>query len=56
MSDVPARESTTTHKAIDLDPHFARVIRYFRPSDYVVWGALTASGPAFVIGFGKVGC
>ncbi|CAG8450949.1 5269_t:CDS:2 [Paraglomus occultum] len=54
MSDVPARENTTAYKAIDLDPHFTRVVRYFRPSDYVAWGAVTASGPAFVLGFERI--
>ncbi|KAK9479446.1 C-terminal of NADH-ubiquinone oxidoreductase 21 kDa subunit-domain-containing protein [Lipomyces japonicus] len=30
---------------IDADPHFARVVRFYRPSDYLVWAGFTASGP-----------
>lgn len=30
---------------IDADPHFKRVVRYFRPSDYAVWGTATAAFP-----------
>ncbi|KAK9454258.1 NADH-ubiquinone oxidoreductase complex I, 21 kDa subunit-domain-containing protein [Dipodascopsis uninucleata] len=33
---------------IDADPHFSRVVRYFRFSDYLYIGAFTASGPLLV--------
>ncbi|KAJ2299006.1 hypothetical protein IWW51_001887 [Coemansia sp. RSA 2702] len=33
---------------IDTDPIFGRVIRYMRPSDYVMGVALTALGPGFI--------
>lgn len=38
---------------IDADPHAGRVIRYMRPSDYLLWGAGTASVPVAIYGFGK---
>ncbi|CAJ0747540.1 22212_t:CDS:2 [Entrophospora sp. SA101] len=42
-------ENGAQYPVIDLDPHFTRVVRYFRPSDYLAWGAATAFGPAFMI-------
>lgn len=33
------------YELIDGDPYFTRVISYFRPSDYVNWGLITASFP-----------
>lgn len=40
----------TDYPLIDADPHFGRVVRYFRPSDYGVIAASTAAVPAaFVI-------
>ncbi|PWN19935.1 hypothetical protein BCV69DRAFT_249854, partial [Microstroma glucosiphilum] len=36
----------TPHKQIDADPHFKRVVSYFRPSDYVFWGGATAAFPS----------
>ncbi|CAD6889916.1 unnamed protein product [Tilletia controversa] len=30
---------------IDADPHFSRVVRYFRSSDYLAWAGLTAAFP-----------
>ncbi|KAK9236609.1 NADH-ubiquinone oxidoreductase complex I, 21 kDa subunit-domain-containing protein [Lipomyces kononenkoae] len=33
---------------IDADPHFSRVIRYFRFSDIGIWAAVTASAPLLV--------
>jgi hypothetical protein len=38
---------------IDSDPHFARVVRYFRPSDYATWGLATAAGPTALYLFGR---
>lgn len=40
----------TDYPLIDADPHFGRVVRYFRPSDYGVIVASTAAIPAgFII-------
>ena len=36
----------TDYPLIDADPHFGRVVRYFRPSDYGVIVASTAAIPA----------
>ncbi|KAF8159597.1 NADH-ubiquinone oxidoreductase complex I, 21 kDa subunit-domain-containing protein [Crassisporium funariophilum] len=36
----------TSYPLIDADPHASRVIRYFRPSDYVAWAGATAAFPA----------
>ncbi|KAK9461163.1 NADH-ubiquinone oxidoreductase complex I, 21 kDa subunit-domain-containing protein [Lipomyces oligophaga] len=37
-----------TFPLIDVDPHFFRVVRYFRPSDYGCWAGFTALAPAIV--------
>ncbi|KAJ1989373.1 hypothetical protein H4R33_002097 [Dimargaris cristalligena] len=39
---------------IDRDPHFARVVRYFRPSDYGLWAGMAALGPVILLGLEKV--
>ncbi|KAF9311849.1 hypothetical protein BG000_008213 [Podila horticola] len=44
----------TEHPVIDSDPHFARVVGYFRGSDYVAWGGLTAGGPAVLLALERV--
>ncbi|ANB11695.1 hypothetical protein AWJ20_4516 [Sugiyamaella lignohabitans] len=36
------------YEIIDLDPHFSKVVQYFRGSDYLKIAAFTASGPAFL--------
>lgn len=36
------------YEIIDQDPHFKRVVGYFRPSDYVKIGLFGISGPAFL--------
>lgn len=33
------------YEIIDVDPHFSRVISYFRGSDYLAWGASTVAFP-----------
>jgi hypothetical protein len=38
---------------VDADPHFNRVVKYFRPSDYATWAAGAAIAPAAIYGFGK---
>ncbi|GAA5917360.1 hypothetical protein JCM6882_006336, partial [Rhodosporidiobolus microsporus] len=35
---------------VDADPHFNRVVRYFRPTDYAVWAAGAGVAPAIVYG------
>ncbi|CAG8485739.1 7893_t:CDS:2 [Dentiscutata heterogama] len=44
---MPPQKIKTDYEPIDTDPHFTRVVRYFRNSDYLVWAATTAFGPAF---------
>ncbi|KAJ1980611.1 hypothetical protein H4R34_002393 [Dimargaris verticillata] len=36
------------YPVIDVDPHFKRVVSYFRSSDYATWAGLTAMGPAIM--------
>ncbi|GAA5832515.1 hypothetical protein JCM11251_001355 [Rhodosporidiobolus azoricus] len=38
------------YPVIDSDPHFNRVISYFRPSDYGVWAASAAVAPGIIYG------
>ncbi|KAI9736290.1 MAG: hypothetical protein M1834_001176 [Cirrosporium novae-zelandiae] len=45
---VPAKTLDTDYPLIDSDPHFKRVLRYARPSDYAV-GAFSATLPASVL-------
>ncbi|KAI7816897.1 NADH-ubiquinone oxidoreductase complex I, 21 kDa subunit-domain-containing protein [Gamsiella multidivaricata] len=44
----------TEYPVIDSDPHFSRVVRYMRGSDYVAWGALTAGGPAVLLALERI--
>ncbi|CAO1616751.1 unnamed protein product [Sympodiomycopsis kandeliae] len=39
-------QTETEYPQIDSDPHFRRVVKYFRPSDYGVWGASAGAFPA----------
>jgi hypothetical protein len=50
---VQTQPSRTEYQVIDIDPHFNRVVKYFRPSDYAVWAGTTATGPAFMLMMGK---
>ena len=50
---VQTQPSRTDYQVIDIDPHFKRVVRYFRPSDYAVWAGATAAGPAFMLLMGR---
>ena len=43
---MPIKEVETPYPRIDADPHAARVVRYFRPSDYAVWAGTTAAFPS----------
>ncbi|KAH0566292.1 hypothetical protein GP486_000318 [Trichoglossum hirsutum] len=45
---VPAKALRTDYPLIDSDPHFKRVIRYARPSDYAIGAGTAAAGPALL--------
>lgn len=49
---VHIKETVTPYPRIDADPHFSRVVRYMRPSDYAVWGATTAAVPGGLYAWG----
>ncbi|KAI8885993.1 hypothetical protein K501DRAFT_284013 [Backusella circina FSU 941] len=51
---MPIKEFDTPYPVIDTDPHFSRVVRYFRPSDYAAWAAGTAAAPALLYGMEKM--
>ncbi|KAF5377747.1 hypothetical protein D9757_008065 [Collybiopsis confluens] len=42
---MPDKVLQTPYPVIDIDPHFSRVIRYFRATDYAVWAATTLAVP-----------
>ncbi|KAF9583260.1 hypothetical protein BGW38_009895 [Lunasporangiospora selenospora] len=44
----------TDYPVIDSDPHFNRVVRYLRGSDYASWGAITVAGPAAMLAFERI--
>ena len=39
------KEFETAYPPIDADPHFRRVVRYFRPSDYYAMAGATVAFP-----------
>ncbi|WFD40876.1 uncharacterized protein MJAP1_003867 [Malassezia japonica] len=43
---MPIKEFDTPYPLIDTDPHFRRVINYFRPSDYTAWAGTAAAFPS----------
>jgi len=43
---MPDKVVETPYPLIDADPHFPRVVRYMRPSDYAVWAGATAAFPS----------
>ncbi|KAG9294573.1 hypothetical protein G9A89_008052 [Geosiphon pyriformis] len=51
---MPEKPLKTDFPVIDTDPHFFRVVRYFRPSDYAWWGGTTLGGPAYMIAFERM--
>lgn len=55
-NSIPVRGATapTEYELIDLDPHFNRVVGYFRTSDYAAWGAATAALPGALLGLEKL--
>lgn len=42
------------YELIDIDPHFNRVVGYFRGSDLGVWAATTAAFPASLVAWEKL--
>lgn len=48
------KEIKTPYPLIDQDPHFTRVVRYFRPSDYAVMAGATAAFPGGLLFLGGV--
>ncbi|CUM63523.1 uncharacterized protein PRCAT00001100001 [Priceomyces carsonii] len=42
---VRSEPAYSDYELIDVDPHFKRVVAYFRPSDYGFWAATTAGFP-----------
>ncbi|KAF7726490.1 hypothetical protein EC973_008725 [Apophysomyces ossiformis] len=51
---MPVKQFNTAYPVIDTDPHFFRVVRYFRPSDYAAMAVGTAAAPALMLGFEKM--
>jgi NADH-ubiquinone oxidoreductase complex I, 21 kDa subunit len=50
---MPDKVVETPYPLIDADPHFNRVVRYMRPSDYAVWAGATAAFPSALYFWGK---
>ncbi|KAH8907679.1 hypothetical protein BR93DRAFT_926707 [Coniochaeta sp. PMI_546] len=46
---VPSKTLQTDYPLIDNDPHFTRVIRYARPSDYAHGLVAAAAGPGLLL-------
>ncbi|KAK7056287.1 hypothetical protein VNI00_002840 [Paramarasmius palmivorus] len=46
---MPDKVLETQYPVIDIDPHFSRVVRYFRPSDYGVWATATLAVPSALV-------
>ncbi|KAI8371910.1 NADH-ubiquinone oxidoreductase complex I, 21 kDa subunit-domain-containing protein [Blakeslea trispora] len=51
---MPVKEFNAPYPVIDTDPHFFRVVRYFRPTDYAAWAAGAAAAPALLMGMEKM--
>lgn len=45
LTAAALKEFATPYPLIDADPHFRRVVRYFRPSDYGAWAGAAAAFP-----------
>ncbi|KAJ3932894.1 MAG: NADH-ubiquinone oxidoreductase complex I, 21 kDa subunit-domain-containing protein [Lentinula lateritia] len=46
---MPEKVLNTPYPVIDIDPHFTRVVRYFRATDYATWGATTVGVPGALL-------
>ncbi|KAF9115799.1 hypothetical protein BGX27_006411 [Mortierella sp. AM989] len=44
----------TEFPVIDSDPHFSRVVRYMRGSDYAAWGGLTVAAPGILLALERI--
>jgi NADH-ubiquinone oxidoreductase complex I, 21 kDa subunit len=53
QKQMPDKVVETPYPLIDADPHFTRVVRYMRPSDYAVWAGATAAFPSALYLWGK---
>ena len=42
---IVQKDAARPYPLIDADPHFFRVVRYMRLSDYAVWGATAVAAP-----------
>ncbi|RFU25969.1 hypothetical protein B7463_g10363, partial [Scytalidium lignicola] len=51
---LPAKKIQTDYPLIDSDPHFKRVVRYARPSDYAAGAATAAAGPGLMMLWEKI--
>ncbi|KAI9302397.1 NADH-ubiquinone oxidoreductase complex I, 21 kDa subunit-domain-containing protein [Cunninghamella echinulata] len=51
---MPVKEFNSNYPVIDTDPHFSRVVRYFRTSDYATWGAATVAAPGLLLAMEKM--
>ncbi|KAI8083149.1 NADH-ubiquinone oxidoreductase complex I, 21 kDa subunit-domain-containing protein [Halteromyces radiatus] len=51
---MPVKTFNNEYPVIDTDPHFSRVVRYFRTSDYAAWAAGTAAAPGLLLAMEKV--
>ncbi|KAJ9132329.1 NADH-ubiquinone oxidoreductase complex I, subunit 21kD [Pleurostoma richardsiae] len=50
---IPSKVVKTDYPLIDNDPHFKRVIRYARPSDYAHGVVAAAAGPGLLLAMEK---
>ncbi|KAL1935975.1 hypothetical protein VTP01DRAFT_109 [Rhizomucor pusillus] len=51
---MSVQNTETPFPVIDADPHFNRVLRYFRPSDYAAFAGLTVAAPAGFLAWQKL--
>src|SRR5258707_10594430 len=51
---MPDNVVESPYPLIDADPHFSRVVRYMRPSDYTVWAGATAAFPSAIYFWGDL--
>jgi len=51
---VPARTYDTPYPLIDSDPHFSRVIRYARTSDWATGAGLAVAAPSLLLLYERV--
>lgn len=46
LTQAAQKEFETEYPPIDTDPHFRRVVRYFRPSDYYTMAGAAVAFPS----------